>query len=82
MDGPSLHKRMARRARATAFPYKERGAKVVPTRASALGLCFLGGGNTGPRISNGACAWEKVDDTWILTIICRRAPRQSPVLWH
>ena len=54
---------------------------VVPTRASALGLCFLLP-HTVPRISNGACAWEKVDDTWILTIICCRAPRQSPVLWH
>ena len=34
------------------------------TRASALGLCFLLP-HTVPRISNGACAWEKVDDTWI-----------------
>ena len=52
----------------------------VPTRASALGLCFLLP-HTVPRISNGACTREKVVDTWILTRKCRRAPRQSPVLW-
>ena len=67
------------------FLFNYRDAKhattVVPTRASALGLCFLLP-HTVPRISNGACAWEKVVDTCILTRICRRAPRQSPVLWH